>query len=158
MFRPWMLLALSALLCSCQGTFDAHNARRAEKLKQDNALYYRTQCIEALERTRAVSATQALPAGLNGQTCASPLLGDYALGAELTSTVKTSRITLDPQRLSDYTLVVTSLSGQTYDYVDRGDAEAAAEQAGTFEVNPADVVTPAEAGEASDPTVDETSP
>ncbi|PTA67247.1 hypothetical protein C8263_13110 [Deinococcus arcticus] len=153
-----MILTLSALLCSCQGTFTAHNERRAAQLKHDNALYYRTQCIEALERARAVSARQELPAALSGQSCQSPALGDYALRADLAGTVKTSVITLDPGRLSDYTLVVTGLNGQTYDYVDRGDAEAQAEQAGTFEATPPDVVTPAESGEASEPTVDETSP
>lgn len=134
------LLTLPVLLASCSGTFEAHNEKRARQLRHDNALYFRTQCVTALERARATATPQQLPAGLNGQPCTSALLGDYALSADMAATVKASVVTLDPQRLSDYTVTVTSLNDETFRYVDRGDAEADAEQAGTY-TEPAPDVT-----------------
>ncbi|GGN30966.1 hypothetical protein [Deinococcus daejeonensis] len=136
-----LILALPAALASCSGMFEKHNADRAEKLKIDNALYFRTQCIQALERARATATPQQLPAGLNGQPCTSALLGDYAISQDMGDTIRSSVITLDPNRLSDYTLTVTSLNGKTFSYVDRGDAEAAAEQEGTYTETAPDVVS-----------------
>ncbi|MVN85554.1 hypothetical protein GO986_02110 [Deinococcus sp. HMF7620] len=142
MLKGWTFLALGALLCSCNNPIEAHNKRRDQQLMHDNALYYRRQCIEALERIRATSTPQVFAAALNGQGCQSPLLGDYALQDNLNRTVQGSVITLDLKRLSDYTLEVTGLNGQTYEYVDGGDAAAAAEQDGTFTETAPDVVSP----------------
>ncbi|GGL06494.1 hypothetical protein [Deinococcus radiotolerans] len=136
-----LILALPAALASCSGMFEKHNADRAEQLKIDNALYFRTQCIQALERARATATPQQLPAKLNGQPCTSDVLGDYALSADMARTITSSVVTLDPERLSDYTITVTSLNGKTFRYVDRGDAEAAAEQAGTYTESAPDVVS-----------------
>lgn len=154
---PLLLFALlPAALSSCSGMFERHNQNRALQLQHDNALYFRRKCVEALERARAVSATQTLPRALGGQPCTSPLLGDYAVGQELAATVKGSVILLDATRLSDYQVTVTGLNGQSYQYIDRGDADAAAEQAGTFTETAPDVTR--DDGETATSSVDEQTP
>ncbi|MDL2343648.1 hypothetical protein QOL99_05720 [Deinococcus sp. MIMF12] len=68
-------------------------------------------------------------------------------------------IRLDPTRLSAYRVVIEGKDGETYDYRDRGTAEAEAEQAGTFGDSSAGGTLPAPAapedGDENRPQVSE---
>lgn len=133
---------------------------QAARYKQD-ALVYRQRCVEAIERRRAqIGHPQGhLPAALDGGTCQSPVLREFALDGTQAQRVTASVIKLDRTRLSGYTLAITGRDGETHTYVDRGIAEAEAEQAGTFELaDQAGLVTtqPAAPGTPEPQLTDET--
>ncbi|MFC4425105.1 hypothetical protein [Deinococcus navajonensis] len=118
------------LLPACAATEKTQDHERSEAL----ARRYMARCVQAIERRRVQPGPRQglLPVTLDGQTCQSPVLEDYALSERDDALVKTSVIRLDPSRLSEYTINITTLDGETITYVDRGKAAAAAEQAGTF--------------------------
>ncbi|MCP2013968.1 hypothetical protein L1280_001105 [Deinococcus sp. HSC-46F16] len=140
----WALAGVLALT-GCEEATRKYDEERATRLAHDNALYYRERCVEAIERFRVQPGPNegTLPRALDGQSCESPVLNEYALSAEQAATVESSVIRLDPTRLSAYTIVIRGKDGETYDYRDRGTAEAAAEQAGTFEDSSAGGTLPA---------------
>lgn len=129
----WALAGV-LVLTGCEEATRKYDEERATRLAGDNARYYRQKCVEAIERFRVKPGPNegTLPRALDGQNCESPLLNEYALSAEQAELVQSSVIRLDPTRLSAYTVVIQGKDGETYDYRDRGTAEAAAEQAGTF--------------------------
>lgn len=129
----WALAGV-LILTGCEEATRKYDEERAAGLARDNALYYRQRCVEAIERRRVVPGPTEgqLPRALDGQSCESPALNEYALSAEQAELVQSSVIRLDPTRLSAYTVVIRGKDGKTYEYRDRGTAEAAAEQAGTF--------------------------
>lgn len=155
------LLAGALILSGCEEAERAHDERREQQLARDNALYYRERCVEAIERRRVVPGPDEgkLPGALDGQNCQSPQLGNYALSAEQGRAVRSSVIRLDPTRLSAYTVEVVGQDGKTYSYRERGLAEAAEEQAGTFDDSSAGgtLPTPAEPadGDPQQPGVSE---
>lgn len=134
MWRYGGVLAAALLLAGCEKAEQAHYEQREQKLRHDNAAYVRELCVEAIERRRSQPGEniERLPRTLDGQSCQSPALGDYALTADTGETVRSSTIRLDPSRLSAYTIEVVSLDGERLVYQDRGTAAAAQEQAGTF--------------------------
>lgn len=134
MWRYGGVLVAALLLAGCEKAEQAHYERREQQLRHDNALYVRGLCVEAIERRRSQPGAdiEQLPRALDGQSCQSPALGDYALGEDSGKLVRSSVIRLDPTRLSAYTLDVVSLDGERLTYQDRGVAAAAAEQAGTY--------------------------
>ncbi|MPY67307.1 hypothetical protein F8S09_11490 [Deinococcus sp. SDU3-2] len=138
-------LAGALVLTGCEEATRKYDEDRATRLAGDNALYYRARCVEAIERFRVKPGPNegTLPRTLDGQSCESPVLNEYALSAEQAELVQSSVIRLDPTRLSAYTIVIQGKDGKTYDYRDRGTAEAAAEQAGTFEDSSAGGTVPA---------------
>lgn len=129
------LLGSVLVLTGCMDTSPQTQADwQAVRYGQD-ALSYRKRCVEAIERRRAqINHPQGhLPTALDGETCQSAALREFALDDTQTGKVEASVIELDRSRLSGYTLGITGKDGETYTYVDRGIAEAEAEQAGTFE-------------------------
>jgi len=129
----WVLAGV--LLAGCEKAEQAHYERREQQLRHDNAVYVRQLCVEAIERRRSQPGAdiERLPRALNGASCQSAALGDYALGEDTGELVRSSVIRLDSTRLSAYTLDVVSLDGERFRYQDRGTAAATAEQAGTFD-------------------------
>lgn len=125
------LLTTLLFLSACTQPVKAQEQQRSEA----QARLYMARCVEAVERRRVQPGTpqQQLPLALHGQSCESPVLGDYAVVTTGQSRAKSSVIRLDPSRLSEFTLEVVTLGGQTLTYKDDGKAAAAAEQAGTFE-------------------------
>ncbi|GGK35976.1 hypothetical protein GCM10008955_32420 [Deinococcus malanensis] len=129
----WLLLGL-LVLPGCDAAEKKHYEQRQQTLDRNNARYYLTQCVQAIERRRAVlgASEGQLPGQLNGKSCESRLLGDYSLDPTQGNIIKKSVIKLDDSRLSAYTIEVHGRDGELYTYVDRGIAAASAEQAGTF--------------------------
>jgi len=136
-----MLMGLLVLLVGCENR-EASKARAEQELLHENAVKYRSRCVEAIERYRARYApnSRTVPRSLHGVSCGNAALAEYALTSEAGRTVESSVIEVNPSRLSGYTIRIEGKNGKTYTYVDRGIAAATAEQAGTFAA-PGDVAT-----------------
>lgn len=143
----WVLAGV-LILTGCEDAERPHDGRLDAQLAHERALTFRQRCVEAIERLRVLPGPDQgqLPRSLEGQSCQSPVLKNYALPPEQAEKVQSSVIRLDPTRLSAYTVVIEGKNGETYEYRDRGTAEAAAEQAGTFEDSSAGGTLPAPAG------------
>ncbi|ACO47500.1 hypothetical protein [Deinococcus deserti] len=124
----------SLVLSGCEAAERKHYEQRQLTLDRNNAQFYLSQCVQAIERRRAQPgvAQGRLPRKLDGTNCENPLLGDYALDPAQGRIIEKSVIRLDSSRLSSYTIEVHGRDGEVYTYVDRGRAAAEAEQAGTF--------------------------
>ncbi|MFD1733129.1 hypothetical protein ACFSC4_21455 [Deinococcus malanensis] len=116
----WLLLGL-LVLPGCDAAEKKHYEQRQQTLDRNNARYYLTQCVQAIERRRAVlgASEGQLPGQLNGKSCESRLLGDYSLDPTQGNIIKKSVIKLDDSRLSAYTIEVHGRDGELYTYVDR---------------------------------------
>lgn len=122
-------LAVSGLLSGCTSAEQVKKGRQAQT-QRIQATRYRQLCVAAIERYRVADSRSGQDLSpLNGQACASPLLAPYGAVQERAATVQDSRISIDPERLSDYTVRITGLDGKAYLYRDDGKRAAALQEA-----------------------------
>lgn len=122
-------LAVTGLLSGCTSAEQVKKDRQAQT-QRIQATRYRQLCVAAIERYRVADGRSGQDLSpLNGQACASPLLAPYGAVRERAATVQDSLISIDPERLSDYTVRITGLDGQAYVYRDDGKRAAALQEA-----------------------------